>query len=351
MGPPARVAIWLLMGLTGPFSLLGVSAVVAAIPPADLVSMELARIDSLLNEARPEPAAARATRLLRQYPEDPLYTWQIEQRLGLALFKLGRAEAAVPHLEQAIRLAPQVSASHLNLAAVLMALDRRGRALAEYQEAVDLDPTGWRGRLDYGQALHTFGLHADAQREMQEADQLCNGCLEVARALAGLHLDTKDYARAVALLMRLYESSPTEEVRHNLALASLHAGAPERTSELLAPSWPHDLSAADRILLLEADRALGDTERARVVGSDLQDGQAMEGDALLWGLVAYLCLQGHHDVEGLAAIDRAIDLDPDNAAYRNNRVVLLTRLEQHDEAQREWERVRALAPELVDDPD
>ncbi len=73
---------------------------------------------------------------------------------------------------------------------------------------------------------------------------------------------------------------------------------------------------------------------------------AVADDPLFWGRVALNLLKGGDYADGLAAADRAVALAPENAVYRNNRVVLLLKLGRRDEAAAEWERVLELDPSL-----
>ena len=312
-----------------------------------VVAPLLATVDSLLALGETEAAFARAQRLQRRHGRSVIYGWQIQERLGLSLLRMGRAEEAVPHLEAAIGLAPEAPSPHQNLGAALMALGRRGRALTEFEEALGLAPENWRLHLDFGQNLLVLGLRAQALERLEEADRLCGGCPEAARALAMLHLAAGDHERAIPHLERLLAAEGSPRVRRLLADAALQGGRPERVQQLLAPLWPGELNREEVALLLAADRATGESARARDMARhpEIWTGLA---DAALWGQAGMLCLEEGLDAEGLAAFDRAIALDPLNAVFRNNRVVLLTRLGREEEARREWDRVLELAPGLGD---
>ena len=317
-----------------------------AAPPSEVRAV--ATLDSLYALEKYAEVVSRARRLLATGQVGPAREWQVLERLGLSLHRLGRSAEAIPFLERAVRLAPAASSVHLNLGTALMALGHRGRAFSEFQEAVDLEPQNWRARLDFGLALLLFDLTDLARTHLETANLLCSGCLEVARALARLYLQEEDFARAVAPLARLYEVDPTAEVRQNLALAYFQCDEYERVHQLLLPGWYAELSGQERLLVLEADRVLRAPDRARELARSLPDGYGEQRDPLFWGLVSLICLEADLCEEGLAAVDLAIYLAPENATFRNNRVVLLTRLNRHEEAQQEWERVLELEPGLAE---
>jgi tetratricopeptide (TPR) repeat protein len=59
-----------------------------------------------------------------------------EDNLGTALVNMGHPEQALPHLEAAVRLAPQLPSAHYNLAIILHGERQYARAASEYQIAM-----------------------------------------------------------------------------------------------------------------------------------------------------------------------------------------------------------------------
>lgn len=346
----ALVATLILVTL---FSL--VTAAYSASPPdaiaveraGRLFTTELARIDSLLAAGSAEAAAVAARELLRREPRRPDLEWQARERLGVALTRCGRQAEAIAVLEAAIRDVPGVASLHLNLATALVAEGQRGRAFAEYEEAARLAPGNWRARLDYGQILARYGQHARARDALLDAQRLCGECLEADRALAMLALDQADYEAARPLLEGYVARSPgAGPERTALALARLRTGSAAGAIALLAPLWPDSLDARQLAILLEADRARGDATRAHELAGTTQ-GQVLHG-AGVWGLVALICLENGLLDEALRASDLAIAEQPDNAAYWQNRAVVLERLGRAAEAEHDRVRALELDPSLAD---
>jgi tetratricopeptide (TPR) repeat protein len=69
-------------------------------------------------------------------PED----WQLQNRLGLALAKLGDEAAAIEHFREAVKLAPGSAAAHLNLALFLRRSGATTEAIGHLEEAGKLAP-------------------------------------------------------------------------------------------------------------------------------------------------------------------------------------------------------------------
>lgn len=347
-----------------------VSVVTAAFsapaPQVEAAAMQagLARVDSLL-AARDHAAVVREVdRLLARAGPYAELAWQLEERQGIALQRLGRFEAAVAACERGLRLAPGSATLHLNLATALMALGERGRAFGEFEAAVALDPADWRARVDYGQALASYGQTAAARRELTEGLRLCGGCAGAARALGALELAAGDFAAALPSLTQAWAAVPDRAVRRALAVARLRTGDARGAADLLAPLWPDSLDIPEARLILEADRLLGDPVRALALAASLpgtppvpsagaaapapQGDGPLSGDAELWGGAAVVLIEAGLDQEGLRAVERAIALDGRQPAYRNNRALLLERLGRQGEAQEELRRAAALDPSRGD---
>ena len=337
----------------------------------------LGRVDSLLAAGANVAVVREVDALLARASPFADLTWQLEERQGLALQRLGRFDAAVAAYERGLNRAPLATTLHLNLASALMALGERGRAFAEFEAAVALDPASWRARVDYGQALASYGQAAAARRELAEGFRLCGGCPGAARALGALELSASDFAAALTPLTKAWNAAPDRALRRALALARLRTGDARGAVDLLAPFWPDSLDVQEGRLILEADRLLGDPARALsllaalpevldardVVGQGergsgkIVAGQppaggnaALVADPELWGMAAVVLIEAVRDSAGLRAVERAIALDGRQPAYRHNRALLLERLGRQAEAQEELSRAAALDPSRTDTP-
>ncbi len=129
-------------------------------------------------------------------------------------------------------------------------------------------------------------------------------------------------AEKVARLEEKYAEQPSRETRQMLAQAYIRAGRAQEAREILLPFWGRSSAITDQTLLLEADRALGDTRRAQLLALSLQKGTPSIQDPTFWSLVAFICLDAGLKDEGMTALNAAISLDPSNLALQRHRNLL-----------------------------
>jgi len=314
----------------------------------------LATVDSLLGLDDAGLAVTEAQRQFTRHGDDPLYGWQIEGRLGLALLRDGRAAAAVPHLEALLARNPTDPEAHRNLALALTELGRRGRALTEYQLVVELAPGNHVARLEYGRRLQEFRDFARALGEFEVARQLCGGCLEAERAVANLHLDAGDFTAAVEPLRRVLELAPSPVIERMLLIALSRSGDSRGVLDRLAavPLSRWTVEQANLAVAAESDLGISAVTLQLVAGLDAVAPASpaldpeVETDAGLWGRAALHLLERGELDAGLIAARQAVALDKKSAVFRNNLVVILLALGRDEEAAREWENVLALDPSL-----
>ncbi len=333
--------------------LLGAGTVQAGAGPDPAISMKLAVVDSLLDAGDAATAAGRARKLWERFADDPLYGGQIAGRLGLALVRSGKPGQGVPLLEDAINSWPKDADLHRNLAFALKALGRRGRALAEYQTAAGLAPADFRMHLEYGQALLEFRSFPRAERELDQAWKLCDGCPDADQALANLYLQQGDFRLAALHLGRLWAVHPTPGVRL-LYATSLARSDQANRAEALLDSVPVSALHADEWRLLvqmeKDDPDLGVRWSSRAVSLAAGDGSGqlplapLMADAPFWAVAGANLQSAGRPEEALQALDLALAVAPGNVVYLRNKVAILQELGREDEAARLWNKVLSLDP-------
>ncbi|NTV03625.1 tetratricopeptide repeat protein [bacterium] len=285
--------------------------------------------------------------------------------LGTVLMNRRQMAEALPCLQEAVDLEPDLAGAWRTLGVALAKLDRHAEADSVLDRAVDLDPfeiSGWYNRglhhlerrrwepacRDLGVAVRLEPDNADALEMMQVAQSalLREGGRETAalmsatadstaaglRAGRGLERSATRDALGIALssvagvdqaaladsLAASYERSPTADLRQDLAAALLKAGRHADLQDLLAHLWLRDLAPLEQQMLLEADRALGSAERSlsligRLAAGELAPGDPVRDDPALWSRAALICLDAGHREQALLALDEAAQIDPQNA--------------------------------------
>ena len=120
--------------------------------------------------------------LAKQYPDDA----RILYRLGDALFQLGRAPEALPHLQRATALSDDEAEIHYKLGNVLLELERLDGALSCYQRALEREPRHARSLANTGVIRETQGRVEDAIDCYRGAIDADGGLLPARRNLAAL---------------------------------------------------------------------------------------------------------------------------------------------------------------------
>lgn len=313
----------------------------------------VSEVDSLLAENLYEKAVVVARSHYQSFQDDPYWNYQFENRLAVALLRAGLPGEALPLLEGWVISRPSEARGHRNLGACLLALGKRGRALSEYQQAVELEPRNAIARLEYGQVLLEFRLFEKAGKEIQTAASLCENCFEVQSVLAQYFQAVNEPGKAVPHWKVVWDETRNPMARLNLLKALLDSHQDQAALDFLGQSPVLDLTQVELQQLVAVEGRLAVTHQSLIFARLLQDKKsAMEipvsvaDDPVFWGQVSHnLLIAGYHG-EALAAVDKAIALSPTEVVYLNNRVVLLQKLGRHEEANREWEKIVLIHPSL-----
>lgn len=218
--------------------------------------------------------------------------------LGKAVFAAGRAEEALAHYAEAIRLQPAVPEPHYNLGLALARLNRPAEAVARYEEALRLQPAYPEAHNNLGNVLLAAGRLDEAGRHYEEAVRLRPGMAEAHGNLAIVRLEQGRGAEAIRHGEEAVRLDPAHaEARYNLGNALAQAGR-----------LPEALAHYEEALRLKPDYA----DVANNLGN------------VLVGL-------GRRP-EAVTAYERAVRLDPQLADPRRNLTVLLTHLGRLPEA-------------------
>ncbi len=252
--------------------------------------------------------------------------------LGLARFYCGEPGAALSALDRAVAIDPGYAAAWFN------------RGLLRYHEQ---DVPGARDDLEQASQLApddpaiarmlTIARHdryrpinvvpspfelgvsredslAIAQLRLQRGVNVAADMQAIDPELGAGWLDLEGASGEALLddLRAAYTAEPTPATRRYLAWCYLQRNQAERARALLLPLWGKDMSAVELRLLLEADRALGDPQRAVALARSLERHASPVNDPEVWTLVLATCLDHGQRELALRALETALQLDPDN---------------------------------------
>ena len=154
--------------------------------------------------------------------------------LGLLSYHLGNVEAAVGHLQDAVRVEPECAAAHNDLGNVLSDALRFQEAEAAYRQALGLDPSDVKARSNLGVVLKNLGRNDEAVAAYEEAIAL-DPTYADARHNLGLALKKAGrFAEAIDALRRVLELEPDRMAAYPDLCACLRgAGRLDETGPVL----------------------------------------------------------------------------------------------------------------------
>ena len=371
---------------------------------AGVVQLDAGRLgearESLLEALRVEPNAApawdqlgairarqgdldralEAGRRAVELDPDAANAWN---NLATTLLVRGEPDRAVEAARRAVEIAPGFADGYNNLGTAHFDLGQLGEALAAYDRAVELRPGFAQARANRGLVHGEQGRYGEALEEFTAALELRPDLPAAQRGSGRALLALGRTEEGIASLRRARLSAPGDlETTDSLARALISAGRPGEASDVLeqglaAAATP---SAALQHLLGRAlaqqrrfaaaaaafRRAteLGDApvqawvdyatlrlveRRPEEAISILRDGLARLGDH---GVVHHLLGKALLDAGGgdLAAalphLERAIELDPENALAANDLAAVYEHQGRLEEALELYRRAARLAPEL-----
>ena len=182
--------------------------------------------------------------------------------LGLSEWKAGRQEDAVDAFRRTLEIDPRHTKSMVNLARVLLELDRPDEARELATRAVDLDPTYVAAVRTVARSEEALGNRGEAERGYLTAIRLDPGDVWSMNNLGLLRIQSGAYEDAIGPLARATELSDDVAVFHNNLAAALEGagyglgalGVFERAVEL-DPGHRRAVASVER---LSEVRGLGD---------------------------------------------------------------------------------------------
>jgi protein O-mannosyl-transferase len=169
---------------------------------------------------------------LKQNPS----AWALENNLGALLIDRGRQEAAVPHLENALRVNPDLVAARVNRCLALVQLHRFEEGRSACGEAAGMYPDIAAARTNFGISLLASGRADEAAAEFRSALAIDPDDAEAHYNLAHVLTVSGRAREAIPHYRELLRLRPDSAVAHNgLGLALQETGdAPAAEAEFRA---------------------------------------------------------------------------------------------------------------------
>ncbi len=265
--------------------------------------------------------------------------------LGQALKQLGRPQAALESYRQAANLQANNPWCHFNLAVVLHQVGQSNEALASYREAIRLAPNLPSAHNNLGKLQWELGQTEAALDSYRTAQKLSPGYFEAhfnhGKALSAMG---KTEAAASALSAATAMRPDDSRAYNDLGVELLKLGRPsaaaaafERLIEQKPDSWEAHCNLGSALGRMdEQAKAIACFERALQLRPDASE--------VLCNLGVALKSQGRYD-EAVVHLQRAVELRPEFKDAQNNLGLVLKDVGQPEAALACFQQVLAMDPE------
>ena len=308
------------------------------------------RADCLLRSGRVDEALAEANAMLA-LPGHSMYYMPF--RLGHAFARAGRHEEAARFLKAA--LSPDASAQHplyrqdlhFHIGAALASAGRKAEAMAEYTEALRLNPEDPRAHNNLALLLEEQGNTAEAISHFEEALRAAPELAIVHSNLGDLLGRLGDYDKAIGHFRQAVDiEGKNADYRYNLARLLALAGRMEEARKQYEAAGglnPEDPRIWNNLGLLYAAReeyaqAVALYQKAVNVAPNFVLAYANWGDTL--------AATGDAD-KALERYERALEIAPQAARIHNAAGYLYAQQRDVEKARRHYEAAITVAPDFA----
>lgn len=214
----------------------------------------------------------------------------------------------------------------------LAGLNRLEEAHALVKEATGRFPLLAKLWLDLAQVCHAMGNAEGRLDALRQAAAVAPGWPIAARELADALGDAGETEEAIAVLRRAVTRSPLDALAHGFLAEQLwEAGESREALDRLKLALRHEpgYDWAWHTVQVWADRLEVPDEAAELCRELCRD---RPGDPRVWQRLARLLYHPRHNDEVLAALDRAVALDPKNVEAHDLRAERLAEMGRFDDA-------------------
>jgi tetratricopeptide (TPR) repeat protein len=253
--------------------------------------------------------------------------------LGNALDSKGQSDEAISQFKEAIRLRPNDASAHYNLGLVLVKKGQTDEAIGQFQEAIRLRPDDAQARNNLGNALLIKGQTNEAAVQYQEAIRLQPDAAKAHYNLGTMLADKGQFAEAIRQYQEAIRLRPDDAgFRNHLGLALAEKGQiDEAISEFRAAVRLKPDDAMAHYNLGAALEKKGQT--AEAVGQYQETIRLGPDFAAAYNNLGYLwARRGENLDQARALIEKAVGLEPKNAAFLDSLGWVLFKLNHPREA-------------------
>jgi tetratricopeptide (TPR) repeat protein len=276
---------------------------------------------ALLKQGKADEAIPHLAEALRLLPQ---LAWA-QYNMGSALLQQGKADEATPYFLEALRLKPHDADAHFNLGSALTRQQRFTEAIAEYAEALRLQPDHPEAHNNLGGLLLRLGRTAEAIPHITEALRLKPDYAEAHNNLGGTYLNQGSIAEAIPHFTEALRIKPDFALaQNNLGIALMQQGRRDEAAQHFAEAVriePGYDEARENLSI-----ALGQQEQAGGAAAPDLNALALPRDAeTLNDLGVMLARQGNME-EAAKKFAEALRINPGFTMASNNLKRALARL-------------------------
>lgn len=242
----------------------------------------------------------------------------LEPRLKLAAahFEIGNHSEAIRAYQTATALHPDVPALYHNLGGLYMQTGKLTEAVKTFQRLIQLDDTDAEAHLNLGWLHARLRKFADAQTYLQTAIQKDKRLIPAYYGLAEVHVQQRQFAEAIAVYRQLAEADPNDATPW-VRLGVLYLKQQQASEAITAftQAIAVDEKSADahnNLAWLYASQG----KKLRYAVELAERAVALDANASRLDTLAFVYYRHGAYPEAEQVILRAIDLAPDNAAYK-----------------------------------
>ena len=274
--------------------------------------------------------------------------WGAEDALGIALCEKGKIDEAIPHIQKALKINPNISELHNNLGFALFKKGEVAAAITHLKKAITLNPNDGRLYINYGLTLLQNGQMKEAITEFKKGLEMNPNYAEGYNCLGDVLFQEGQLDKAIFLYQKALEIDPDiADAHNNLGNILVQQGQMEDAALQFKKVLEIDPKSA------EAYYSLGNIFAA---GGQMDKAISQYNTALK---INPRHVQAHYNLgvalykqekldEAMVQFKKTVELDANHAQAHNSWGAILLRTGHIDEAVAQFQAAVKLKPDYSD---